>query len=65
MKDRDDKKSLAECYYCAEDNAEWCKLCQKPFCTGCHAQEMASMMEFAEFLTPHQYYDMEFLGVKS
>lgn len=56
--------SKAECYYCAENNAIWCKLCQKPFCEQDHKEEMKSMEEFGEFQTPHQYYEMEFLGVK-
>ena len=50
---------LAECYYCS-DEGKWCKLCQQVFCKGCH-DGSEKQWAIEEYLSPHEYYEREFL----
>ena len=54
-----------ECYFCGDrlPTCHWCKICQKAFCVADHIEHEMSFRE-SEYLSWHQYYDMEFLGVK-
>ena len=53
---------MAECYYCAENNAIFCKVCQESFCKNCHIEHEQSFFD-TEYLSPHQTYELEFKGV--
>jgi len=51
-----------ECYWCGEDVAVFCKICDKNLCNTCHRESERTWFE-SDWLSPHQYYESEFLGV--
>ena len=61
---KQEESKMAECYFCGENNANWCKICQAAFCIVDHEEHEESFRQ-TEYLSWHQYYDMEFLGVWS
>ena len=54
-----------ECYFCGENNADFCKICNKDYCEKCHKESEETIQNHSEYLSYHQYYEMEFLGVKA
>ena len=56
-------KNMTECYFCGEKKGVWCKICREVLCNECHKIKERLCFE-SDWLSPHQYYESEFLGVK-